>query len=104
MPKERTRHYKLVGLATVLVYSQAEMAEALKLTETRLIGELGRGIGLSYHAHPDATGNGYEFNEESYQDNIKVWDCYTDGGHDMTPKLGAGVRSDVCRICGHTRY
>lgn len=107
MPEMKYRDYVLTGPATVLIYSQAEMATALGLTETRLIGALGQGVGLSYHAHPRATGGGYEFNEISYQSNVKVWSCYRDGGHVFRPDekydyLPAGA--ETCRDCGYTRY
>jgi len=103
MPKIIERNYKLYGPARVKIYSQGEMATVLGITETRLIGALGEGIGLSYHAHPYATGSGYEFNESAYRDNIKVWRCFRDGGHSYRhdPRydyLPAGART--CKICG----
>ena len=107
MPEMKYRDYALAGPAVVKIYSQAEMVAALNLTETRLIGALGQGIGLCYHAHPDATGGGYEFNETAYRVNIKVWTCYRDGGHQMRPDekydylpRGAGT----CQRCGHTNF
>ncbi len=105
MPEMKFRDYALAGPATVKIYSQVEMAQALGLTETRLVGALEEGgNGLCYHAHPMATGVGYEFNEWAYQDNIKVWTCYRNGGHDMRPDpdynyLPEGVSK--CATCGH---
>lgn len=105
MPEIKYRNYVLTG--PVAVKSQAEMASALGLTETRLIGALGQGIGLCWHAHPDATGGGYEFNEGAYQENIKVWACYRAGGHQMSPNekydyLPRGA--ETCQRCGHTKF
>lgn len=107
MPEMKTSFYELFGPATVKIYSQAEMAAALDLTETRLIGALGQGVGLCYHAHPDATGEGYWFNKKAYQANIKVWACYRGGGHQMKPDkkynyLPRGA--ETCRCCGHTNF
>ncbi len=49
MPEMKPRLYKMF----VEIYSQAEMAAATDLTETRLIGALGEGIGLCYYARRD---------------------------------------------------
>ncbi len=76
MPEMKRRNYQLTGPATVIIYSQAEMAAALGLTETRLVGALGEGIGLCYHAAPEATGGGYEFNELAYLKNLIIWACW----------------------------
>lgn len=76
MPEMKCRNYALAGPANVKIYSQAEMAAALGLTETRLIGALGQGIGLCYHAAPEATGGGYEFNESAYLKNLIIWACW----------------------------
>jgi len=70
MPKYITRNYRLFGLATVKIYSQAEMATALGLTVLQLIAAVEQGR-LCYHAHPLATGSEYEFNQIAYDDNIK---------------------------------
>jgi hypothetical protein len=107
MPEMKFRDYKLSGPAIVKIYSQAEMAEALGLSETRLIGALKMGIGLCYHAAPEATGAGYEFNERAYQENIKVWNCYRDGGHcyqrdSKYEYLPNGA--STCAHCGDTRF
>lgn len=107
MPRMVYRNYELTGPAVVKIYSQSEMAQALGLTETRLIGALGQGIGLCYHAHPDATGGEYEFNEEAYDKNVRVWTCYRGGGHDYRPDpeydyLPNGA--STCAKCGHTNY
>lgn len=107
MPEKKHRNYKLTGPAAVKIYSQAEMAAAVGLTETRLIGVLGQGIGLCWHAHPDVTGGGYEFNERAYRNNVKVWACHRNGGHQMKADptydyLPQGA--DTCQRCGHTKF
>ncbi len=107
MPEVKYRNYRLAGPARVKIYSQHEMATALNLTETRLIGALGQGIGLCYHAHPDATGEGYWFNKTAYQANIKVWICYRDGGHQMKSNAKYNYLprgADTCQRCGHTNF
>ena len=70
MPKDITRNYRLFGLATVKIYSQAEMAAALDLTVLQLIAAIEQGS-LCYHAHPLATGSEYEFNQIAYDRNIE---------------------------------
>ncbi len=70
MPKYITRNYRLFGLATVKIYSQAEMATALGLTVLQLIAAIEQGR-LCYHSHPLATGKEYEFNQIAYDRNVE---------------------------------
>jgi len=100
-------NYYLGGPTLTAVYTEVDMAAALGITESELVTALNSGIGLSYHAHPSATGEGYWFKEESYQNNQKVWTCHTSGGHQFDPDpkysyLPNGAKT--CAKCGHIEF
>jgi hypothetical protein len=80
MPELKTSYYVLTGPATVLIYTEQEMAQALSISVSELHHAIERGF-LSYHAHPQATGEGYWFNESSYTGNISRYQCLVSGGH-----------------------
>ena len=105
MPKLKTAFYEMTGYATIKTYSQAEMADALGVTETRLVGAIQQAIGLAYHRKPPF--GDYEFNQGCYDGNKRKWACYRDGGHNYQPSerhdyLPNGA--EICTGCGYTRY
>lgn len=97
MAKNETHYYVFGGWVTQRLYDENDMAEALNITRDQLIGTLsfGReggevidGLGLSYHAHPLATGDGYRFHVDAYMDNLfrkALWDA---GWRRVTPDAG----------------
>lgn len=81
MPSYKTSNYVLTGPATVLIYTEDEMAAALHMSVSELRNALNGGHHFCYHAHPKATGEGYWFNQSSYDKNIEVYNCLISGGH-----------------------
>lgn len=53
--------------------------------------------GISYHAHPLATKGGFEFHEDSHENNIQVANCLRSGGHDAVTVDGFKW---TCTKCG----
>jgi hypothetical protein len=109
MPEKLVKNYAFSGPTEVMIYSQAEMAQALGVSERRLVEILIKGeAGLCYHAHPLATGGDYEFNKSSYVKNTKVWACLlTNGAHDYKPDPKYDYLPGItltCDKCGHIAY
>ena len=108
MPRLRLVNYRLTGPTSSRIYSQKEMATALGVPEHQIDSLLGLGVGLGYHAHPDATGGeGYWFKEKSYKRNIKVWRCYQKSGHTMRPDSKYNylpMGAVTCSGCGWTKF
>lgn len=79
MPVERTVDYFFGGSQQVLIYTEVEMAAALRVSVDELHRAIKAGY-LSYHAHP-APSEGYLFNQGSYDSNIARYNCLAAGGH-----------------------
>ena len=98
------QEYKLTGRKTGLIYSEQEMADALGLTQAQLRHELVSG-NLSYHAHPSAIENReYQFLSDTYESNLKEWECIQSGGHYYSWSWYAEYRKLICTDCGKERY
>ena len=99
--------YKLTGWATVEVYTENQMAEALGISVKQLCKELQAGYGLCYHAHPAATNNGYLFTESAYQANLSVFACKQSGGHDYQAEFYYDYLPNgalKCAKCKHIKF
>lgn len=83
MPHKATQNYVMTGWSTVTLYSEQEMADALKITTAKLRRHITEGkIGLSFHGNPLNTFNKeYTFLKSIYNDNQKRWKCVQNGGH-----------------------
>jgi hypothetical protein len=118
MPEKITQNYVFGGWATQLIWSEQEMADALGISVRELRARLdwteyGDGnhyedIGLSFHAHPFSNApRQFQFHEQSYLENIKVWSCVEERGHffEDNPKYDYLPKGAVtCTNCGYTRY
>lgn len=109
MPHKATQNYQLTGWASVTLYSEQEMADALKISREKLREAIQSGkYGISYHGNPLNTFNReYTFLPSIYFDNIKRWECVQHGGHHLE---FAGYLDDQtkkakwkCR-CGYNKY
>ena len=101
MPRFVKRFDKLSGPDIVLVYDEREMADALDISIDDLLEALRNGQ-LNYYAHPHATGSGYEFQTQTYKDNILIWECLQSGGHDWQPSSKS--RHHKCLNCPATIF
>jgi hypothetical protein len=112
MPQKVTQNYRLTGWATVTLYSESEMAEALGLTREEFRramedGTSGR-AGIAYHGNPLNTYNReYTFLEKIYFENIKKWECFTHGGHHLEFAGYYDKHASLCKWtcrCGYTKF
>lgn len=80
MPEEKMQFYTMTGWVTQDYYSEEEMAAAVDLTVEELRQHLspsdygdppGERWRYVYHAHPLATGAGFEFTRGAYLNNIQ---------------------------------
>jgi hypothetical protein len=109
MPFLQSANYYFGGWSTQLIYTEEEMAEACGFTHEQFMEHLLRGQwGLSFHAHPLATGDQYQFNQITYDHNIRIARCIKRGGHRYEvsglPMWENDYVVRTCRDCGHERY
>lgn len=108
MPQKVTQKYELTGWATVTIYTEREMADALGITTTKLRELLPQGK-FTYSAHPLATHNKeYEFTQACYDENVQRWACLRSGGHHFVfDKYLDDTRRKAkykCQTCPATKY
>jgi len=81
MPQKITQNYELSGWRTVLIFSEQEMADVLRLSRAELRQAITAGH-LCYHAHPSSNAlREYQFTPDAYDRNVKMWSCIQRGGH-----------------------
>ncbi len=116
MPEWVTQKYHFGGWQTVLTYNEAEMAEALGMSQRefrRMMdtpgGEASK-ANLAYHAHPSSNAlREYQFLAGTYTDNIAKWQCYqVRGGHvyvlDHYYDEERGKGAYKCQFCPAEKY
>ena len=107
MPKKITKHYFFGGAHTVLIYTERDMAKALGISVASLKAGIERGV-YSYHAHPAATRQGYQFNQSCYDSNVRASECVQQKRHKFEfdhwydERLRKAVHK--CLHCGREKY